>query len=314
MTENEAQEEQISQENQNTQEDQNIPENLENKDNQENKESTKEKKSSDYVFPAWSHIQNYKKAIRGMAPQHLLDPKTRHKIYESVFWLQYCFGVNLVTLVDRAQLLQGVGGLYGQLKAPCNFLCLFLKLLELEPSEEVIRQMLNTKSWQMKNLRLLAALYVRFTYPCEQVYLILEPLLQQYNKVAILKNDGWEITYFDVVIQSFIKEDFWCGVSFPPLTPRVGIPPRLSPLSHLLDKIHDEVYEELGMDPSGELFEVLQEKQKLKIRGLIFKNKTKGKKKKKKSKSKAGEQEQNQVNEIEEENKLRAMLGLPLLH
>ena len=68
------------------------------------------------------------------------------------------------------------------------------------------------------------------------------------------------------------------------------------------------------MDPSGELFEVLQEKQKLKIRGLIFKNKTKGKKKKKKSKSKAGEQEQNQVNEIEEENKLRAMLGLPLLH
>lgn len=300
-----------------TTEAQEVQEDIENQDNQnsqETQENKKESKSSDYVYPSWSHITNYKKAVRGMAPQHLLDPKTRHKIYESVFWLQYCFGVNLVTFVDRAQLIRGVGGLYGQHKAPSNFLCLFLKLLELEPSEEVIQNMLNTKCWQMKHLRLLAALYVRFTYPCERVYLILEPLLQQYNKVAILKTDGWEMSYFDLIIQSFLKDEFWCGVSFPPLTPRIGLPPRLSPLAHLTEKIHDEVYAELGMDPSGELFEVLQEKKKLKIRGLIFKNKGKGKKKKKKAKSNQEQQEQNQANEIEEENKLRAMLGLPLLH
>ena len=266
----------------------------------------KEKDKDDYVYPSWSHTTNYKKAVRGMAPQHLIEPKTRHKIYHSVYWMQYCFGVDLVTFIDRAQLIQGVGGLFGNFKQPCNFLCLFLKLLELEPSEAIIRKMLDTKCWQMKYLRLLAALYVRFTFPCEQVYLTLEPLLNQYNQIPILKSTGWEITYFDCVINSFINDEFWCGLSFPPMTPRVGIQPRLSPLNHLSEKIRVEVYHELGMDPSGQLLEVVEEKKKLHIKGLALKKKKKAKK--------PENQQPSVLDEIAEENKLRAMLGLPLLH
>ena len=104
------------------------------------------------MFPSWSFTQNYRRSIRGMAPQHLVDTTTRHKIYNSVYWQQYCFGLNLVTLVDRAQHLTCVGGLFGVMKQPCNFYCLFLKLLELEPSERVIESFLSTRTWQMKHL------------------------------------------------------------------------------------------------------------------------------------------------------------------
>jgi hypothetical protein len=62
--------------------------------------------------PSWSFTQNYKRALRGMAPQHLIDTITREKICKSVYWQQHCFGLNLVTFVDRSQHLKGIGGLY----------------------------------------------------------------------------------------------------------------------------------------------------------------------------------------------------------
>ena len=254
-------------------------------------------KKSEYVHPSWSLTQNFKKSVRGTAPQHLIDPKTRHKIYNSVYWLQYCFGVNLVVFVDRAQMIKGVGGLYGHLKQPCEFLCLFLKLLELEPSRDIILYFLNTKCWQMKHLRLLAALYVRFTFPPEDVYRFLEPLLLQYNQVAILRDDAFQITHFDEIIHSFLHDEFWCGVSLPPLTPRVGLPPRLSPLRHLSDGLRAEVFAEMGMAPDGQLLEELEEKKKLKLKGkLKFKSKKSTKKKKVEV-----------VDEIAEENRIRAL-------
>ena len=128
----------------------------------------------------------------------------------------------------------------------------------------------------------------------------------QYNQVAILRNDGYEITHFDEIINDFINEKFWCGVSLPPLTPRVGLPPRISSLSYQGEALRAEVFREMGMNPDGELLEEIEEKKKLKLKGKLF-----IKKKKKNGKKK---EEQNNINEIEEENKLRAMLGLKPLH
>jgi pre-mRNA-splicing factor 38A len=261
------------------------------------------KNEDDRVYPSWSHTQNYKRAVRGMAPQHLVDTITRHKIYNSVYWQQYCFGVNLVTLVDRAQLLKGIGGLYGTMKQPCEFYCLFLKLLELEPSEAVIDSFLSTRTWQMKHLRMLASLYVRFTYPPESVYLILEPLLCHYNKIAVLKDDGYSVQHFDEIIHCFLKDKFWCGITFPPLTPRGELGERLSPLRHLTEQLKKEVYEGLGMTPDGVLLEQVAEKKRLRIKGLKLKS---GKKKEK-------QPVQSLQDELEEENKLRISLGLPPL-
>lgn len=264
--------------------------------------------SEDAVFPEWSYTQNFKRSVRGHAPQYLIDTTTRYKIYHSVFYQQYCFGVNLVSFVDRVQMLQGTGGLYGLLRQPCNFYCLFLKLLELEPSNKVIEKFLRTKCWQLKYLRLLAAMYIRFTYPPEQVYLMLEPLLSHYNQVAVLQTNGYVLQHFDEVIYAFLSQKFWCGITFPPLTPRNPEIPRISPLMHLKEQIRIEVFEEMGMNSDGELFTILKERQKLNLKG---KKKLKLKKTKKPEKPK--EQTQSYQDEINAENELRAKLGLPLL-
>lgn len=271
-------------------------------------EKEKEKgKEDNYVHPWWTDTYSFKKYVRGVAPQHLIDTSTRHRIYNSVYWQQHCFGVNLLTLVDRAQSLKGVGGVYGLFREPCNFICLFLKLLELEPSKKVIEGFLNTKSWQMKHLRLLAALYVRFVFPAEEVYLILEGLLGQYFKVAVLREEGFKVEYFDTVIYSFLHDKFWCGITFPPLTPRNNLPPRITPLAHMADKIKEEEFAKLGMNKDGELFEEIEkrkseEKQSGRIQFKV------------KKKVPVPAPQKSEADEIAEENKLRAMLGLPLLH
>ena len=263
----------------------------------------------DKTFAPWNFVQNYKKTIRNLAPQHLIDAPTRQKIYNSVFYQQYCFGVNLVTFVDRAQLLKGVGGIYGTYKQPSNFICLFLKLLELEPSNNVIEHFLSTRVWQMKHLRLLAALYIRFAYPSDDVYLKLEPLLTRYEKVAVLTDEGYVSSHFDEVIDSFLKKKLWCGIQLPPLTPRHGIPPRVSQLIDLREQLRIRIYDEMGMDQDGNLHQVIQEKKKLRLKGkkLVLRNKYPTT-----PKSDVPE-ETNPEDEIEAENRLRAELGLPLL-
>jgi pre-mRNA-splicing factor 38A len=259
-------------------------------------------------MPSWSFTQNFKRGLRGMAPQHLIDTITRHKIYNSVYWQQYCFGVNLVTFVDRSQHITGIGGLYGHMKQPCDFYCLFLKLLELEPSEQVIEFFLSTRAWQMKHLRMLAAMYVRFAYPPELVYITLEPFLCHYNQIAVLRDSGYEVQHFDEVIHCFLKDKFWCGITFPPLTPRPNSPRRMSPLNHLREQLRIEIYANLGMTPSGELIEVLEEKKKLKVKGLKLKRRSS-----RPPKPKDIPATPPVVDEIEEENRIRALLGLPPL-
>jgi pre-mRNA-splicing factor 38A len=157
----------------------------------------------------------------------------------------------------------------------------------------------------MKHLRLLAAMFVRFTFPPERVYLTLEPLLCQYNLVAVLRTTGYELSHFDEVIHAFLREKFWCGITFPPLTPRCNLPDRISPLRHLAPQLRAEVFAELGMTPDGQLIEEMEEKKKLNVKGLRLKSRN-VKKPKEKPKAEAAD-------EIAEENKIRAMLGLPLL-
>ena len=277
------------------------------------------------ILPSWSFTQSYSTSVRGVAPQYLIDTATRRSIYQSNYWNQYCFGVNLVTFVDRAQNLNGVGGVYGMFKEPCNFLCLFLKLLELEPSKAVIHAFLNTRPWQMKHLRLLAALYVRFVFPPEEVYIILEDLMAQYNKVAVLREDGYHIEHFDEVIYSFLNDKFWCGITFPPLTPRVGLPPRKTPLAHMEEDLRIQEFDSFGLTPNGELKEVA-EKQKIKetkTGKLKFKVKkpVHNSKIKKENQTESVEKEQEteetphdiDLDDVDEQNRIRAMLGIPLL-
>lgn len=241
-----------------------------------------------------------------MSKDHLLDYSIRRRIYDSQYWKQYCFGLNLVSFIDRSQLITAVGGVYGiPFRRPTHFLCLFLKLLELNPSNDVVEMFLNTKSWQMKYLQLLTALFIRFTWTKDpdKLYNNLELLLSRYNKFAVATDDGYIIKYFDEIIYDFLNEKTWYGINLPPIPPRslCKLPERYSELSILREKIRIEEFARLGMNENGELINENTENHKSKK--LIFKKK----------KNKVKHIDDKEKEEIDEENRIRASLGLKLL-
>ncbi|KAJ1497129.1 Pre-mRNA-splicing factor 38A, partial [Coelomomyces lativittatus] len=77
--------------------------------------------------------------------QGFIEKIIRLRIYETVYWKEECFGLTAETLVDKAVELTYIGGLQGALPSP--FLCLLLKLLQLQPSWEIIQVYLENKDF-----------------------------------------------------------------------------------------------------------------------------------------------------------------------
>lgn len=73
--------------------------------------------------------------IHGHNPQFLVDRIVRVKIYNDAYWKEFCFGLTTESLIDEAARLDYVAGTYGGRRRPSKFLCLFLKLLQIQPEE-----------------------------------------------------------------------------------------------------------------------------------------------------------------------------------
>lgn len=83
-------------------------------------------------------------SIHGRDPQLLVEKIIRERIYESIYWKEACFGINAGLLVERAAEIDHVGGLYGN-QRPSPFLCLLLKMLQLQPDMEIVHQFINNE-------------------------------------------------------------------------------------------------------------------------------------------------------------------------
>lgn len=109
----------------------------------------------------------------------------RQKIYDSMYWKAECFGLTAELLVDKgtalryvrrhaqwasgtpSQLQHGVafavscthalppqaGGMYGEPQRPSEFLCLILKMLQIQPDKDIIVEFIKDDGF--KYLRLL---------------------------------------------------------------------------------------------------------------------------------------------------------------
>jgi hypothetical protein len=75
-----------------------------------------------------------------------------------------------------------------------------------------------------------------------------------------------------------------------------------------VDQLKVEVYAGMGMTPDGQLMQKIEEKKKLKVKGLKLKNR--GSQRMKEAEEQPAVEP---IHEIAEENRIRAMLGLPLL-
>ncbi|GMF17986.1 unnamed protein product [Phytophthora lilii] len=182
-------------------------------------------------------------SVHGVNPQTLVEKIMRNRVYASVFWKEQCFGLTAETLVDKAVELVEVGGTFGGNQQPTHFLCLLLKMLQLQPELEVVRQFVENEDY--KYVTVLGAVYLRLVGRPLDVYTLLEPLLSDYRKIRKRNVIGWEITHVDEVADALLHEEYYLDLALPRLAEREllerteGLAPRKSPLEDELDAASD---------------------------------------------------------------------------
>lgn len=179
--------------------------------------------------------------IHGTNPQNLIEYITRQRIYDSQYWKEQLFGCTAADVAEKAALqLQAIGGSYGGNAKPTRFLCLVLKMLQIQPDDEIVYELINNENF--KYVRALGAFYLRLTGRPADIYEKLEPLYNDYRKLKYRNPTDWTLLHMDQFIDQLLIEDRVCGIALPRL-PKRGIlldagyldGPRRSAVSVLLD-------------------------------------------------------------------------------
>ena len=142
----------------------------------------------------------------------------RNRVFNCYYWKDKCFGLTSETIIDKALELKYIGGMNHSSNQPTDFICLFIKLLQLNPSEEIIDEYLSDPD--LKYLRALTALFIRFAYPPVKIYTKLEKLFCDYKKLVILKSKGYAIIHMDEYIDSLLNDEHIFEISLPKIPKR----------------------------------------------------------------------------------------------
>ena len=142
----------------------------------------------------------------------------RNRVFNSYYWKEKCFGLTSETIIDKILELKYIGGMNHSSNQPTDFICLFIKLLQLNPSEEIIDEYLSDPD--LKYLRALTALFIRFAYPPVKINTKLEKLYCDYKKLVILKSKGYAIIHMDEYIDSLLNEEHKFEISLPKIPKR----------------------------------------------------------------------------------------------
>ncbi|KAK0502939.1 PRP38 family-domain-containing protein [Armillaria luteobubalina] len=156
-------------------------------------------------------------AIHGQNPQHLVETVIRNRIYESNYWKEHCFALTAESLIDKAIEVKYIGGVYGN-QRPTDFMCLLLKLLQIQPEKEILIEYLQAEDF--KYLRALAAMYIRMTFRAVEVYDLLEPLLKDFRKLRLRSMAGYSLTFIDEFADALLTEERVCDIILPRLAKR----------------------------------------------------------------------------------------------
>jgi len=182
--------------------------------------------------------------VHGTNPQYLVDRIIRNKIYNDAYWKEFCFGLTTESFIDRAAEIDYVGGTYGGRRRPAKFLCLFLKMLQIQPDDDVVMEYI--KQADFKYLRALGAAYLRISARPVTVYQTLEPLLADYRKLRYRDMQGkLSIIHMDEFVDWLLRDETVCDVTMPQLPKRelleetVDLEPRVSVLEDDLADLED---------------------------------------------------------------------------
>ncbi|KAK3893531.1 hypothetical protein Pcinc_002656 [Petrolisthes cinctipes] len=158
-------------------------------------------------------------SIHGTNPQYLVEKIIRTRIYDSRYWKEECFALSAELLVDKAMDLRSIGGVYGGNIKPTPFLCLVLKMLQIQPEKDIIVEFI--KQDEFKYVRALGAFYLRLVYGSLDCYKYLEPLLNDYRKLRIMDRSGkYQLSHVDEFIDILLRDERFCDIIMPRIQKR----------------------------------------------------------------------------------------------
>ena len=132
----------------------------------------------------------------------LLETTVRQRVYEDTYFRESCFGCNNETIIDRIVELDHIGSSYGAANRPTRFLCVLTKLLQLNPSLEIVLELIHNPDF--KYMTALACVYLRMVGRGVQIYQHLEPFFKDYRKLRYRAQNEWQIKHMDELIEELL--------------------------------------------------------------------------------------------------------------
>lgn len=136
--------------------------------------------------------------IHGMNPQNLVEKIVRNRIYSCMYWKEECFGLTAESLVDKAIDLEYIGGTFGGNQQPTPFICLVLKMLQIQPEMDIVMEFIQNEEY--KYVTALGCVYLRLVGTPLEIYTTLEPFYNDYRK---LRKRNTSSMLFFLYIDSF---------------------------------------------------------------------------------------------------------------
>ncbi|CAA98434.1 Pre-mRNA-splicing factor 38 [Caenorhabditis elegans] len=159
------------------------------------------------------------KTVKGTNPQFLVEKIIRQRIYDSMYWKEHCFALTAELVVDKGMDLRYIGGIYAGNIKPTPFLCLALKMLQIQPDKDIVLEFIQQE--EFKYIRALGAMYLRLTFDSTEIYKYLEPLYNDFRKLRYMNKMGrFEAIYMDDFIDNLLREDRYCDIQLPRLQKR----------------------------------------------------------------------------------------------
>ncbi|TGZ60177.1 hypothetical protein CRM22_008678 [Opisthorchis felineus] len=194
--------------------------------------------------------------VHGTNPQYLVEKIIRSRIYESKYWKEHCFALTAELLVDKAVELRYVGGVYSGNVKPTPFLCLALKMLQIQPDKDIVIEFIKQEPY--KYARALGAFYLRLVGESVEIYKYLETLYNDFRRLKFQDRAGnFSLIYMDDFIDKLLTEERVCDVILPRLQKRSvleeanALEPRQSLLNEDLEDL--QYAEDMDTTAAGDL-------------------------------------------------------------
>lgn len=186
------------------------------------------------------------KCVHGTNPQYLIEKIIRSRIYDSKYWKEECFALTAELLVDKAMEIRYIGGVSGGNIKPCPFLCLTLKMLQIQPEKDIVVEFI--KNEEFKYVRALGAFYMRLTGTSLDCYKYLEPLFNDNRKVRRQNRQAqFELVHMDEFIDELLRDERVCDVILPRIQKRHVLEEN-NEIEPKISALDDDLEEEVASD------------------------------------------------------------------